>query len=124
MRHSIPALLMTGLLGIEPLWAQVPDPTRPSGTDVGPDVQTIILRPDGRSGAVVFGEYVELGSFIGNRRVVKITEAEVTLQSDKGTEVLKTMPTIEKVSKSRRSAVKRIETNSSESHGEKGHANP
>jgi hypothetical protein len=103
MRRLLFPLLMQGLFGAEPGLAQVPDPTRPSGHDVGSGVQTVIMRPGGKSAAVVYGEYVVVGDRIGDRRVMNITEREVTLESDRGIEVLKVMPSVEKVSKPKNS---------------------
>lgn len=89
--------------------AQLPDPTRPPAAMIVPDsanpsaqpvesgVQTIIVRQQGKSGAVIDGRYVEVGQMIGDRRIVKITESEVVLKGAAGREVLKAMPAIEKL---------------------------
>lgn len=87
--------------------AQVPDPTRPAdtpladgasaGTDNSLGLQAIIRRPGkGRSTALIAGQTVHIGSKVGEQRVVKIAENEVTLQGDKGREVLRLTPAIQK----------------------------
>jgi len=90
--------------------AQVPDPTRPplssgapgspdaggAGTAGGEGVHTVILRRNGKSGAVVGGQYVEVGGKLGDKRVIGITETQVVLQGGGGREVIKLTPTIEK----------------------------
>lgn len=87
--------------------AQVPDPTRPAdtpmadgasaGTDNSLGLQAIIVRPGkGRSTALIAGQTVHIGSKVGEQRVVKIAENEVVLQGDKGREVLRLTPAIQK----------------------------
>ncbi len=105
------AVLCLGVALLVPatVLAQLPDPTRPPAAMMVPDsanpsaqpmesgVQTIIVRPRGKSGAVIDGRYVEVGQMIGDRRIVKITESEVVLRGAAGREVLKAMPAIEKL---------------------------
>ena len=85
--------------------AQVPDPTRPAdmpladGASMGADngLQAIIMRPGkGRSTALIAGQTVHIGSKVGEQRVVKIDDNEVTVQGDKGREVLRLTPAIQK----------------------------
>ncbi len=103
-------LLLAGLMGVAPAFAQVPDPTRPAGSLLAPDagggaaapvesgVQTVILRHGGRkSAAVINGQYVEVGGMLGDKRVLKITESEIVLKGESGREVIKVTPAIEKL---------------------------
>ena len=90
--------------------AQVQDPTRPPGAMPGQaidgtplpvesGVQAVILRPNGKSGAVVNGQYVVVGGKLGEKRVIRITESEVVLKGESGNEVIKVMPAVEKVTR-------------------------
>jgi hypothetical protein len=101
---------VAGMLATAPVMAQVPDPTRPPGalmapvpgaapdsmaTDAG--VQAVFVRPKGKkSSAIINGQYVEVGGLVGDKRVLKITESEVTLKGATGREVMKVIPAIEK----------------------------
>lgn len=88
--------------------AQLPDPTRPpagmmaqeaAGSVAAPvesGMQTVIVRRKGKSGAVINGQYVELGGKLGDKRVVRISESEVVLQGEGGREVMRLTPSIEK----------------------------
>lgn len=88
--------------------AQVPDPTRPPEVLLAPangggalplaesGVQTVILRRGGKSAAVINGQYVTVGGKLGEKRVVGISESEVVLKGEGGTEVIKLIPAIEK----------------------------
>jgi hypothetical protein len=107
MRRFRFLLLATTLCDSLAGWAQVPDPTRPAGYPIESGVQTVILRPEGKSAAIVFGEYVEVGGRIGDRRVVNITESAVTLAGEKGVEVIRVMSSVEKVAKPRASGVRK-----------------
>lgn len=60
-------------------------------------VQTVILRPGGKSAAVINGKYVERGAMVGDKQVLKISESEVVLRGVNGREVIKVTPAIEKV---------------------------
>lgn len=60
-------------------------------------VQTVILRADGKSVAVINGQHVAVGSMLGDKRVLKITENEVVLKGQSGREVIKMIPAIEKM---------------------------
>jgi hypothetical protein len=91
------SLLLPVLLGVVPGQAQVPDPTRPAGYGVESGLQTVILRPGGKSGAVISGRYVEVGAMLGEHRVLKITENEVTLQGEDGTEVIRAISAVGKI---------------------------
>ncbi|MDO9273829.1 MAG: hypothetical protein Q7T94_12530 [Rugosibacter sp.] len=89
--------------------AQVADPMRPAdmpiadgsssslSADNSSGLQAIIVRPDKkRSTALIAGQTVRLGSKVGEKRVVKIIENQVTLQGDDGPEVLRLTPSIQK----------------------------
>lgn len=107
-RQHVPFLL-TAVIAVGPVLAQMPDPTRPAdipaapapGTGpaapVGSGVQTVILRPGGKSIAVINGQHLEVGATLGDKRVVKITESEVVLKGASGREVIKLTPAIEKL---------------------------
>ena len=102
------SMLLAGFLGAVPVLAQVPDPTRPPGALMAPEtpggvvapvesgVQTVIVRPKGKSAAVINGQYVEVGGKLGDKKVVRISESEVVLQGEGGREVMKVTPDIEK----------------------------
>lgn len=119
MRRDLLFLALAGFMGMAPVSAQVPDPTRPPETFQTPEgggmaaphesgVQTVILRPGGkRSAAVINGQYVEVGGMVGDKRVLKITESEVVLNGESGREVIKVMPAIEKVPAKKAVAAKR-----------------
>ncbi len=87
----------------------LPDPTRPPAAviEAVPDatgelavpaltVQTIIQRQGARPAAVINGEYVELGGRVGDARVVRITDAAVTLRTDGTQEIITLTPGIER----------------------------
>ena len=59
-------------------------------------VQTVILRPGGKSAAVINGQYVVVGDKFGDKRVQRISETEIVLKGESGREVIKVMPSIEK----------------------------
>lgn len=101
--------LIVLLLVVPSVLAQVPDPTRPPAQMMTPDkggsvvaapmdsgMQTMILRRKGKSGAVINGQYVEVGGKVGDKRVVRISENEVVLQGEGGREVIRLIPSIEK----------------------------
>jgi hypothetical protein len=105
MRNVLFAALLTGVI-LDPVLAQVPDPTRPpvgqdsadgAAAPVDSGIQTVILRPGGKSAAVINGQYLRIGDRFGDKRVLKISEREVVLQGESGREVLKVMPAIEKI---------------------------
>ena len=60
-------------------------------------MQTPIMRSGGKSAAVINGQYVVVGGKFGDKRVLRITESEVVLKGESGREVIKVMPSIEKV---------------------------
>ena len=80
------------------------DPTRPSagahaadgGDQPGssPVLQSVMIRSNTRS-AVIGGERVELGGKYRDAQVVSITENEVVLRREAGTESLKMYPRVE-----------------------------
>lgn len=82
------------------------DPTRPptvaagSGgvqdeAPAGRQLQSVLLS-GGRKLAIIDGATVPLGGMVGEARVVKISETEVTLKTGDETEVLKLYPAVEK----------------------------
>jgi hypothetical protein len=87
--------------------AQLPDPTRPPVQMMTPEtgagalpaesgMQTVIVRRNGRSGAVINGQYVEVGGKLGGKRVIRISESEVIVQGEGGRDVIRLIPSIEK----------------------------
>ena len=120
MRRDLLFLALAGFMGMSPVLAQLPDPTRPpeifltseGGGVVTPHesgVQTVILRPGGRkSAAVINGQYVEVGGMVGDKRVLKITESEVVLNGESGREVIRVMPAIEKMPVKKAAAKRRM----------------
>jgi hypothetical protein len=89
--------------------AQVGDPMRPpdgvaatadGGAVVPPlqsGIQTVIVRPKGKSVALINGKQVSVGDMLGDKKVVKISEKEIVLKGTSGREVIKVMPSIEKI---------------------------
>ena len=82
------------------------DPTRPPGAsaglggvqDEGPagrQLQSVLLAGR-RKLAIIDGVTVPLGGMVGEARVVKISETEVTLKTGDETEVLKLYPAVDK----------------------------
>lgn len=104
--RTVRALLL--LFAASPVPAQVPDPTRPpvelmtpemGGVGAAPadaGMQTVIVRRKGKSGAVINGQYVEVGGMVGDKRVIRINESEVALQGEGGREVIRLIPSIQK----------------------------
>ncbi|MDZ4253723.1 MAG: hypothetical protein U1A72_14235 [Sulfuritalea sp.] len=99
--------LLSGLFVAPWALAQLPDPTRPPAQMMTPDsggaaapvesgMQTVIVRRKGKSGAVINGQYVEVGGKLGDKRVTRISEREVVLQGEGGREVIRLIPSIEK----------------------------
>lgn len=126
MRHALFSLLLAGFVAAGLAAAEVPDPTRPAGDLATPTaaggvaapaqsgVQTVILRPGGKSAAVINGQYVEVGDTLGDKRVVKISESEVVLKGEGGREVIKVTPAIEKIPARKTAASKRRMTGNTE----------
>lgn len=88
MRNVLFVALLTGVI-LGPVLAQVPDPTRPpvgqdpadgAAAPVNSGIQTVILRPGGKSAAVINGQYLRVGDKFGDKRVLKISESEVILK--------------------------------------------
>jgi hypothetical protein len=108
MRYDLLSLMLTGLIWTGTALGQGPDPTRPAGSQVSAEggsgvsapvesgVQTVILRPGGKSAAVINGQYVVVGGTYGDKRVLRITESEIVLKGESGREVIKVMPSVEK----------------------------
>lgn len=100
--------LLGFFIGVGPALAQLSDPTRPADIPAAPalgpgtaaptasGIQTVILRPGGKSVAVINGQHLEVGATVGDKRVVKISESEVVLKGPSGREVIKLTPEIEK----------------------------
>lgn len=124
MRRDV--LWLAGLVASATALAQAPDPTRPAAALISPEsggaaaapaasgVQAVILRHGGKSGAVVNGQYVEVGGKLGDKRVLKISESEVVLMGAAGREVLKVTPAIDKVPARKKAATKRRATETTE----------
>jgi len=122
MPRRLFSVFLAGLVSTAGALAQVPDPTRPSGAVIAPDtrggvvapaesgVQTVILRPGGKSTAVINGQSVQVGGKLGDKRVVKISESEVVLSGVAGREVIKVTPAIEKVMTKQTTSAKRRST--------------
>ena len=84
--------------------AQLPDPTRPA--DLAPEgaatgleapgggLQAIIIRPAGKSAALIDGRYVRLGGRVGERRLLEISETEIVLGGESGREVIRLLGTL------------------------------
>jgi MSHA biogenesis protein MshK len=105
---ALTAIVAGGLIGagIHEAGAQgaMTDPTRPpsaaeatggTATPAGPQLQSVLISPNRRL-AVISGETVRQGATIGDARVVRITETEVTLKRGEETEVLKLTPGVDK----------------------------
>ena len=75
--------------------APTPGETQESAGAAGPQLQSILIS-SGRKLAMINGTTVPLGGTLGEAKVVRITETEVTLQRGDETEVLKLFPGIEK----------------------------
>ena len=67
----------------------------------GSQLQSVLLSR-GRKLAVISGETVPLGGMVGEAKLVRITETEVTLKKGDETEVLKLFPGIDKQPSKRR----------------------
>lgn len=102
-------LLACAALATWPAWAQLADPTKPpalagdapgatAAEPVAIGLQSVILRKDGegRSAAVINGQVVQLGSWLGETRLVKVEEGYVILLGPEGRETLLLTPTAEK----------------------------
>jgi len=131
MRTYALSLIFAGFVVGATALAQVPDPTRPAGALMTPEtgsvaapvesgVQTVILRPGGKSAAVINGQYVAVGDKLGDKRVVKISESEVVLKGESGREVIKVMPAIEKVPAKKTTGAKRRTTGTKGTKGTMG----
>ncbi len=109
MAHGLIPLVLALLAGSGTALAQVADPMRPpdgavaaadGGAVVPPlqsGVQTVIVRPQGKSVALINGKQVSVGEMLGDKKVVKISEKEIVLKGEGGREVIKVMPSIEKI---------------------------
>ena len=120
MRRALIGIVFAGMAAGTAL-AQVPDPTRPAAAVMSPEaggaampvesgVQTVILRPGGKSAAVINGQHVSVGDKLGDKRVQKISESEVVLKGASGREVIKVTPAIQKVPAVKADAAKRRTT--------------
>lgn len=104
MMRCAPILLLACSSLTASALAQVPDPTRPADVaaadaagGAGRGVQMVIVRTQGKpSSAIINGQYVNVGGKLDGKRVLKITESEVVLQGDDGSDVIKLTPAIGK----------------------------
>jgi len=112
------AFLAWTLIGTPAVFADtLRDPTRPpastesmregplSGTDSGPVLQSVILS-QGRMMAIISGQAVKLGEKFGEARLIKISESEVVLRTDGGSQTLKLFPDIGKRLTANRAGIK------------------
>ncbi|MCK9381243.1 MAG: hypothetical protein M0P95_09270 [Sulfuritalea sp.] len=117
MRRGPLSFLLVLLVVASPVFGQVPDPTRPPAAVIDQEggsgvaavesgVQTVIVRPGGKSIAVINGQYLAVGDKLGDKRVLKISESEVVLKGEGGREVIKLIPAIEKVPAKKAGAAK------------------
>lgn len=83
----------------------VPDPTRPAtavdlpgaGEAAAPTgLQAVVLRPNGKSIAIINGHSVAVGDKVGDARLVSVSATEAVLAGPGGREVLKLAPAAEK----------------------------
>jgi MSHA biogenesis protein MshK len=112
MAGRVRALLLACLATLTwPAWAQLADPTKPpvvagssgdvpgaAAEPVAIGLQSVILRKDGegRSAAVINGQVVQLGGWLGDARLVKVEEGYIILLGPEGRETLLLTPTAEK----------------------------
>lgn len=83
----------------------LPDPTRPSGVgwQAGPEaaaplpgrLQMIVLGNGARPWALIDGQRVELGSLLGDERLVRLTEDEAVLRGPAGMRRLRLVAGVE-----------------------------
>lgn len=109
--YTLAAAAVLAMAGVQ---AQaLTDPTRPPGaatlstgstgepqSEPASRLQSVLLS-SGRKLAIIDGVTVPLGGMVGEARLVRITETEVTLKTEDGTEVLKLFPAVEKKSSGR-----------------------
>lgn len=104
----LPALLLfTGIANAQPL----ADPTRPPASlanpataggaetarlNLGPQLQSVLLRQGARSSALISGQWVEAGQKVGDATLVKVSADRVLLRGPGGTETLRLMPDVDK----------------------------
>jgi MSHA biogenesis protein MshK len=78
----------------------LPDPTRPPNMSEAPTasapapagLQAVLIRPQGRSVAVINGQTVAVGDKVGDARLMSLTANEAVLSGPNGKEVLKLAP--------------------------------
>lgn len=101
------AVIALAILSMPPASAQtgaLPDPTRPpnvgetptTGAPAATGLQAVLLRPQGRSVAVINGQTVAVGDKVGEARLVSLTADTAVLSGPNGKEVLKLAPSVEK----------------------------
>jgi MSHA biogenesis protein MshK len=106
MTGRLASVVVAGFAALAALQASAQslvDPTRPPNatygdTDViptGPQLQSIRIATNRRL-AIINGTTVAVGGMVGEAKVVRITESEVTLQKGDETEVLKLYPGVDK----------------------------
>lgn len=105
-RIAVTAILVATGTGVAAQPGSAPDPTRPAtaadlpGTggaaEAPTGLQAVILRPKGRSVAIINGQSVAVGDTVGEARLVSVTATEAVLVGPGGREVLRLAPAAEK----------------------------
>ena len=107
MSKRLASVVLAGCAALGALQARAQalvDPTRPPNAPAGEadaaqsggtQLQSILIASNRRL-AIINGATVGLGGMVGEAKVVRITETEVTLQKGDETEVLKLYPGVDK----------------------------
>jgi len=106
MRRQLASVVFASFAALSALHAGAQvlvDPTRPPNAQPGEpeaaqsvtQLQSILIASNRRL-AIINGTTVALGDMVGEAKVVRITETEVTLQKGDETEVLKLYPGVDK----------------------------
>jgi MSHA biogenesis protein MshK len=106
MSRRLACVVVAGFAALAALQASAQalvDPTRPPNAPsgeadaipVGPQLQSILIASNRRL-AIIDGTTVTVGGMVGEAKVVRITETEVTLQNGDETAVLKLYPGVDK----------------------------
>lgn len=99
-----------------------PDPTRPPDVDAATAgaaakaLQAVLLRPHGRSVAIINGQTVAVGDKVGNARLVSLTATEAVLSGPDGKEILKLAPAAAKTRQPARAATRKGTSGRGDSH--------
>lgn len=111
MARALALFTLAAMLTVALAWAgdeSLPDPTLPPATVMqsatspdgavlaAPELQSVILRHNGKPGAVISGQVVELGGHYGEAKLIKVSEDEVVLTGVGGRQVLKLAPAVNK----------------------------